>query len=1053
MSTQVRLKTPWKRRLLLAAGVLFVLLVALYFALTSTTFVRQFVLPRVGDFLGAEITVGDTSLHPLSSFTLRDLRVQAAQHDPILEVGELRVRYDGRALLRGRLVVTDCAVISPRVHLVREADGRNNLPTRLAQRPAADRPADRPRPGGRAPEISLRHLALTNLLVRVVDRDRAGTVQTTTVSNLTLQVDRVENGAPGRLTLATALRLDRRPAGGTATDHLGARTEGRFDFELTPALVLGRLAGNARLEVTDAGGALANLAALQARLETLLEGTTLSQCTLTFDQRGTQVGTAHVSGTFDPARNEGQLRVKLDSINRQVLNLFAAPLGLEFQRSAIGADVLLGLTQNGRTLTAQGQVVANQLAVRRADAVTPAVDGEVNFDLRAEQAAQRLHVQKFQLSLRQGAAELLAGKLDYPLEFSWATNVASSFTKATLGLHVQGLNLAEWRALHGQTNLAGRCDARLGLTTVPGDPRLQLAADLTLRDILSGTARQQQLEIKLQAAYAVSNRTDSLAGRATLRLPGAANGDMLPAGLEAETDFQLARDENILVLRQLLTRASRDQQPAGTISLEGNYSPKTQTGQLHLKVAAVNERLLAPLLDAALAPRRLASASFDATAALQLRQPREGSLEADLTLSRFALSAPGAPATSPLGATARFSATSSGDVHQIKRLVLNLAPGAPPPNEVELTGLLDVRADKPDPSRLTLKAATLDLTPWWDALAPAPPAAAPASPPTAAPPRNDPAPLRPPVQQFVLDARVDRLTARQLVLSNLVLGARLSEGLLAVKPFEATLNGAPVRALLDANLGVPGWLYNVDLALDRVPLRPLVESFAPAGTPAAAGELTLNGEIKGAGFSDDSLRSKLNGRLNLALTNAAVPLAQGWKQGVLEIVATLLRVPELAGAPVAWASGALSLGGGQVDLSTVQLGTEAMIAGLSGRIPLAPVLTNSPLDLPVTLQLRRSLAQRAKLTVGGDPATPFAPLPDFLRVKGTLGQPRADINKLALGGVLLQSLGGLPAVGGEKTGAILQGIGGLLAPPPAGGTNAPATNRPPPVLPFLPRRP
>jgi hypothetical protein len=623
---------------------------------------------------------------------------------------------------------------------------------------------------------------------------------------------------------------------------------------------------------------------------------------------------------------------------------------------------------------------------------------------------------------------------------------------------VQGWNLAEWRALHGQTNLAGRCDARLGLTTVPGDPRLQLAADLTLRDFLSGTARQQHFEFKLQAAYAASNRTDSLAGKATLRVPGAGAGDMLPAGLEAETDFQLARDDDVLVLRQLLTRASRDQQPAGTVSLEGNYSPKTQSGQLHLKVAALNERLLAPLLDAALAPRRLASATFDATAALQLRRPREGSLEADLALSRFALAAPGAPAASPLGAAARFSATSSGDVHQIQRLLLNLAPGAPTPNELEMNGLLDLRADKPDPSRLTLKAAALDLTPWWEALAPAPPAAAPApaapaSPPPAAPPRSDPAPVRLPVQQFVLDARVDRLTARQLVLSNLVLGARLSEGLLAVKPFEATLNGAPVRALLDANLGVPGWLYNVDLALDRVPLRPLVESFAPAGTPAAAGELTLNGEIKGAGFSDDSLRSKLNGRLNLALTNAAVPLAQGWKQGVLEIVATLLRVPELAGAPVAWASGALSVGGGQVDLSTVQVGTEAMIAGLSGRIPLAPVLTNSPLDLPVTLQLRRSLAQRAKLTVGGDPATPFAPLPDFLRVKGTLGQPRADINKLALGGVLLQSLGGLPAVGGEKTGAILQSIGGLLAPPAPGGTNAPATNRPPPALPFLPRRP
>ena len=107
------------------------------------------------------------------------------------------------------------------------------------------------------------------------------------------------------------------------------------------------------------------------------------------------------------------------------------------------------------------------------------------------------------------------------------------------------------------------------------------------------------------------------------------------------------------------------------------------------------------------------------------------------------------------------------------------------------------------------------------------------------------------------------------------------------------------------------------------------------------------------------------------------------------------------------------------------------------------MLSNSPLDLPVTLELRRSLAHKAHLTVGGDTNTAFGPLPDFLKLKGTFGNPKAELNKLALGGVLLQSLGGIPGAAGGQAGAVLQSLGGLLmGQSPAASTNKTATNAP-----------
>jgi hypothetical protein len=61
-------------------------------------------------------------------------------------------------------------------------------------------------------------------------------------------------------------------------------------------------------------------------------------------------------------------------------------------------------------------------------------------------------------------------------------------------------------------------------------------------------------------------------------------------------------------------------------------------------------------------------------------------------------------------------------------------------------------------------------------------------------------------------------------------------------------------------------------------------------------------------------------------------------------------------------------------------------------------------------------------------------------MRGTLGKPKTDIDKLALGGTVLKSLGNLP-IGGEA-GKVIQGLNSILGGPQA--TNAPAQRSTPP---------
>ena len=100
----------------------------------------------------------------------------------------------------------------------------------------------------------------------------------------------------------------------------------------------------------------------------------------------------------------------------------------------------------------------------------------------------------------------------------------------------------------------------------------------------------------------------------------------------------------------------------------------------------------------------------------------------------------------------------------------------------------------------------------------------------------------------------------------------------------------------------------------------------------------------------------------------------------------------------------------------------------------------------VQVNVRMSAAEKARLVASGTPQNQaYVKLPNFITVTGTLGDPKAHLDKAALAGTFLERYGSkIPGVN-EKTGGLLQGLGGVLSGGKSGGTNQPpnATNQPP----------
>ncbi len=196
----------------------------------------------------------------------------------------------------------------------------------------------------------------------------------------------------------------------------------------------------------------------------------------------------------------------------------------------------------------------------------------------------------------------------------------------------------------------------------------------------------------------------------------------------------------------------------------------------------------------------------------------------------------------------------------------------------------------------------------------------------------------------------------------------------------SSLNGAPVSATADVDLSVPGYKYNLNVNADQVPLAPLVNTFAPDRQGQLGGTLTAHAQIAGAGVTGMDLKQNLAGQfevdatnLNLSVVNVRSPILKT----LINVVATvpqLLSNPETAVLSLLTRATGLSKGGlmnqlqqspietitvqggagdGRINLQLAVVQSAAFEADATGTIALAPVLTNSTINIPVTILLSR----------------------------------------------------------------------------------------------------
>jgi len=543
-----------------------------------------------------------------------------------------------------------------------------------------------------------------------------------------------------------------------------------------------------------------------------------------------------------------------------------------------------------------------------------------------------------------------------------------------------------------------------------------------------------------------TNNTMTVSGTAELRnLTGVLNSNRLDQ-FTCLTAFDISKDADKAQIKSLTAELSQAGRPGGKISATGEHQISSGTSRFNLTLDGVNENGVGSFLASMLGDKKLVSINLGGSMTAAYDPVRTSEIKGDFQLAKFVVQEPGkAQPNDPLSAGLKIQSSIQKQQIELKEFQLKLSPTAKAANQFNATGSFDLSKSNAMTGKLVVRSDGLDLTSFYDLSdskkkkqGEKKSAQQDSKPVPTLDGRNandEAEPMKLPVGNISADIQIAKIFLREIAISNLVLKGRVEGSKVNLTPISMSINGAPVHAKVNLDLGVPGYLYDLNFTADRIPLEPLANTFMPEDRGQYKGDLIAEAQIKGQGTTGKSLNKNLNGKVAFSFTNANIQLVSSGKTKLLLVpIATLLRIRDITESPLNWVHVVANLGQGEIDLAQLGVESEAFRATTQGKIPINDILTNSPIKkFPVKFELRRSLAEKSSLLPSDTPKeAKYVQLPTFVSLTGTLGEPKTDINEMAMAGLLLKST--TRSIGGDA-GKVLQGLGNILSGQPRAVTN------------------
>jgi hypothetical protein len=405
------------------------------------------------------------------------------------------------------------------------------------------------------------------------------------------------------------------------------------------------------------------------------------------------------------------------------------------------------------------------------------------------------------------------------------------------------------------------------------------------------------LEVRLR--FLQQTNTQTISGRLRLAgFSGIARGIAF-LNYSTDADFELARDRQHTQLKRFSARLHEGSKLGGKVAITGNYDAYTTAADVTVKISDFNQYGLRPFLETAFGNRRLTAAALNSSITATRDAKGDATIKAELQLTNLTtVDLKTAIATSPLDVRGQFEGDLVKRIAQVRKGQLQFTPTSRSKNVLSLTAKVDLTRPEAIGGSVKISAPDLDFTKYFDLFAPKPPT--PGTRPALAPQAAlavEPAARQLPFHGLVGELNIGRFYARELDASELQIVASFDNNHVYVRPCKVSINGSPVTASADLDLGVPGYQYEFKFDAKEVPLPPLVNTFQPERRGQVGGQATLTMQFTGAGVTGTNLQRNLTGNLDLACSGLNLALGQIRSPLLGTMVNAIVGIPDLVRNP------------------------------------------------------------------------------------------------------------------------------------------------------------
>ena len=584
------------------------------------------------------------------------------------------------------------------------------------------------------------------------------------------------------------------------------------------------------------------------------------------------------------------------------------------------------------------------------------------------------------------------------------------------------LHVAIGRGTEAWASFDGSAKGTIEEFTATGEGQLNLGQVAGLFRVSGLKANAGSVDYSVTLGQAGS--TSAITTKATVSGFDGSYDDWTFSKWDIGVDGEAKLDEKTLTIQQAKLEFSQQAKPQGELRVTGSLPLGQADGELELTATGILAGLLNTAAHPWLAPVEVTQSQAQTKTKVLLGADGSIALESTGVLGQLMLTEGDKPLLAkPTTIGLALKTKLSGDDIALNQTEITLPKSDRASNKLSATGKLSAPADKDISGSLKLSSDAVDLDsvigllPKNEAVA------------TEGDFVNDLAGLPDAFAGLALDLQLQLAKAfwDHITIAKADISGKASGKVIDLPKVQFELNGMPVTGSLRIDKTNPKPAYAFEVQLKDQLAQPLVAAIDPESKESIAGKVTVLAKLDSSGESQGEFWANLKGMAEFKFTDGDLRVFSDTTKILLTPVAILLRLPEMLNSPIDSMHAKLKIENESIQLETCEVKGSMFVASATGAIALDETLEASALDIPVQLSVRRDVADKAGLIPKGTPlSAKFVKLPDFVKVGGTIGEPKTKTNKLAIVGLLGQSAAGLPGTIENKAGGLLENAANLL---------------------------